>query len=166
MECWSELERVAFGRRLADGRRAKQLTQDDIAVIFDLGKQAVSHWERGRNQPTAEQLSILARELEVSADWLLSGRAAACLPPELAPERLASLPDDLLQQAIVRPTEPRIGPDSRLVERLPAVLACNSRPIAVLVGQALASQSNYSVACAGGDTMMVRCEYGTCRVMQ
>ncbi|MEY5097868.1 MAG: hypothetical protein RJA36_587 [Pseudomonadota bacterium] len=67
MECWSEFERVAFGRRLADARRAKQLTQDDIAV---------------------------------------------------------------------------------------------------LVGQALASQSNYSVACAGGDTMMVRCEYGTCRVMQ
>lgn len=100
MECWSELERVAFGRRLADARQAKGLTQDDIAAIFDISKQAVSHWERGRNQPTAEQLSILARELQVSADWLLSGRAAPNLPPELSPDRLASLPDDLLQQAI------------------------------------------------------------------
>ncbi len=96
---------------------------------------------------------------------------AAAPAPTLAPAPVAAYvapvaPVVGAATAIVRPTEPRIGPDSRIVERLPAVLACNSRPIAVLVGQALASQSNYSVACAGGDTMMVRCEYGTCRVMQ
>lgn len=65
-----------------------------------------------------------------------------------------------------RAPEARIGPDSRTVERMPEALRCNPRPLAVLVGQAMASQSTYSVACTGGDSLLVRCEYGACRVLR
>lgn len=65
-----------------------------------------------------------------------------------------------------RAPEPRTGPDSRIVERLPEVLACNREPTALLVGDALTSLAVYSVKCTTGETITARCEYGTCRVLR
>jgi hypothetical protein len=84
----------------------------------------------------------------------------AAPPPADAPPAVGQ------ETAPARAAEPRIGPDSRAVERMPEVLRCNPKPVAVLVGQALASQATYSVTCTGGDSLLARCEYGTCRVLR
>lgn len=70
-----------LGQRIKDLRVSANLTQEQLGQRFALGerealsKQAISAWEAGRNQPTAEQLSVLADTFKVSADVLL-GRSS------------------------------------------------------------------------------------------
>ena len=57
------------------------------------------------------------------------------------------------------------GGDSWTVERLSEVKACNATPKAVLNAKGPGFES-YTVGCKNGDALLVRCEYGQCRVMR
>lgn len=59
------------------GRREKQgLKQADLAAAVRVSPQAVSKWERGENAPDISVLAPLARLLDVSVEWLLTGGPA------------------------------------------------------------------------------------------
>ncbi len=94
MDAWGKNEKVAFGLRLHDARERKGLSQPDVAALFDITKQAVSAWEKGRNLPTVEQLARLAREFETSADWLVFGELRAKAFSDQLLERVAKLSQD------------------------------------------------------------------------
>lgn len=66
----------AFGRRLREARCAAGLTQSDLGEGLatdggDLLKAAISAWELGRCSPNVQQLTLICRRLNVSADKLL-----------------------------------------------------------------------------------------------
>lgn len=67
------LDLKAFGRRLREARKAAELTQEQLAAFVDLGKQSVSHWEKGRNAPELHVLVVVAKEIGKSLDWLVLG---------------------------------------------------------------------------------------------
>lgn len=71
-----------MGSILARVRKARALTQTELgaAMAPPASLTTVSHWERGRRQPDADQLRELCRILHVSADVLLERR-----PFELGP---------------------------------------------------------------------------------
>jgi transcriptional regulator with XRE-family HTH domain len=97
MEQWTDVERAAFGRRLAAARADKQMTQTEVGVMFGLGKAAVSSWEKGRNSPTAEQLARLSAEYGSPVEWLLLSRRpdlAVLMTPKA--RRIAELYDECL----------------------------------------------------------------------
>jgi transcriptional regulator with XRE-family HTH domain len=67
-----------LGQRIRELREQAKLTQDQLGAKFHvlgenevLGKQAISAWEAGRNQPNAAQLAVLCGTFNVSADTLL-----------------------------------------------------------------------------------------------
>lgn len=39
---------TTFGEQLSAARKAKGLTQEDLAVRVNASRQAISHWENGR----------------------------------------------------------------------------------------------------------------------
>ena len=61
----------AFGRRIAEARRAAGLTQPDLAEKMGISFQAVSNWERGESMPDIAKLPELAAILGMSIDALL-----------------------------------------------------------------------------------------------
>lgn len=63
---------IAMGRKIAEGRRRRGLTQDQLAEQLGVSFQAVSSWERGENEPDRVHLVQLARALDMSTDDLLS----------------------------------------------------------------------------------------------
>lgn len=74
-----------IGRRIAELRRNKGLTQDDIAEHLGVSSQAVSKWENDISYPDIALLAPLASLLDVSVDTLLAGEKEAVmrvLPPE------------------------------------------------------------------------------------
>ena len=90
MDAWTDEDRRAFGARLAEARKRRGLSQVDVAAALDLKtKQAVSHWEVGRNTPSAEQLAMLSAEYKVSVSSLLLG--AVQLPAQSAMPLTAEL---------------------------------------------------------------------------
>ncbi len=53
-----------FGEQLADARKAKGMTQDQLATEMNITRQGVSRWENGRSLPDAETLKRLSQVLE------------------------------------------------------------------------------------------------------
>ncbi len=63
-----------LGARIAERRRARGLTQSQIADCMRVSPQAVSKWERGLACPDLTILDDLADLLGVGIEELLTGR--------------------------------------------------------------------------------------------
>lgn len=62
---------MSFAENLKILRKEKYLSQEQLAEIMDVSRQAVSKWEQGSGYPETEKLIELAKKLDVSLDVLL-----------------------------------------------------------------------------------------------
>ncbi|HWT74271.1 MAG TPA: helix-turn-helix transcriptional regulator [Mobilitalea sp.] len=62
---------MSFAENLKLIRKERNITQEHLAEILDVTRQAVSKWESGCGYPETEKLLILSKELNVSLDYLL-----------------------------------------------------------------------------------------------
>lgn len=60
-----------FGIRLAECRRNKNLTQEELANRLGVTPQALSKWEKGLSSPDISMVCSICGVLDVSADYLL-----------------------------------------------------------------------------------------------
>ncbi|MBQ2278130.1 MAG: helix-turn-helix transcriptional regulator [Clostridia bacterium] len=76
---------MTLGEKLSEKRRAKNMTQDDVAEKLGVTPQAVSKWENDASCPDISLLPTLASLYETTIDELLSKEAAPAVtfvPPE------------------------------------------------------------------------------------
>lgn len=78
---------MTFGEKLQRLRARKGLSQDALAELLDVSRQAVSKWERDETMPEAEKIIRISDCFQVTTDYLLKDG------PERFPERGHSLPD-------------------------------------------------------------------------
>lgn len=81
-----------FADRLIEMRRAKGLSQEELARELGLSRQAVSKWERAESAPDIGNLVALANIYDVSLDQLVRGVEAAIEPDEADAADAASAP--------------------------------------------------------------------------
>lgn len=62
---------VLIGKKIAELRKRKNMTQPELADAMGISFQAVSNWERGNSMPDISKLSDLAEILGTSVDDLL-----------------------------------------------------------------------------------------------
>ena len=62
---------MSFAENLKQLRKEKQLSQEELAEILDVSRQAVSKWEQGIGYPEVEKLLLLSGKLRVSLDSLM-----------------------------------------------------------------------------------------------
>ena len=60
-----------FGQRLKEVRKKNRETQDDLALILDVGKSHISEMERGNRTTTAEKIVLICAHYHISSDYLL-----------------------------------------------------------------------------------------------
>ena len=63
------------GKRIVAFRKAKNMTQTELADQMNVSFQAVSNWERGNSMPDISKLPQLAELFGCSVDELLDGRS-------------------------------------------------------------------------------------------
>ena len=76
---------MTFGEKLQQVRKAAGLSQEQLAELVGMSRQAVSKWETDQAAPDIDKLALLCGVLGVSADELL-GREA---PPRTSAWRNA-----------------------------------------------------------------------------
>lgn len=62
-----------IGKFIAENRKKKNMTQQDLANLLNVGSKTISRWETGRHMPDLSMLLPLSEELEVSVHELLLG---------------------------------------------------------------------------------------------
>ena len=62
---------MTFGEKLQKLRARAGLSQDQLAELLDVSRQAVSKWERNEAMPEAEKIIRISRQFGVSTDYLL-----------------------------------------------------------------------------------------------
>lgn len=86
------MERRTLGSFLAALRKAKGLTQQQLADLLHVSNKAVSRWERDECAPDLSLIPVIADLFGVTADELLRGqRAAPGETPTPSPRRAAEL---------------------------------------------------------------------------
>lgn len=68
------MDQKETGRFIADKRRAKNLTQEQLAQRLGVSNKTVSKWENGRNMPDYAIVEQLCKELDITIRELLEGK--------------------------------------------------------------------------------------------
>ena len=68
-----------IGSKIAEARKKKHLTQEQLAELLNVSRQSISRWESNQTYPDMDKIVFLAEILEVSCDYLLTDQA---LPQE------------------------------------------------------------------------------------
>ena len=76
------METMEFSHRLYQLRRARGLSQEELAHTVGVSRQAVQKWEAGASAPDLDNLSALADYFGVTLDYLVRGAEAG---PQAAP---------------------------------------------------------------------------------
>lgn len=71
---------MEFGQRLADVRKARNISQEALAEALGVSRQAVSKWETGESKPDVGNLIALCDTLEMNIEYLCFGRSATPEP--------------------------------------------------------------------------------------
>lgn len=109
---------VQLGTRVAERRRAQNITQVQLAELLDVSQQTVTAYEVGRRRMPLSSLPVIARYLGVSVEELLGDDAAAG-------KRRGPTP--LLQQKIERLSRLPKAKQKFVMEILDGVLSQASR---------------------------------------
>lgn len=62
---------MEFQNRLYDLRKRSGLSQEELANLVGVTRQAVQKWEAGTSRPDMDNLAALARYFNVTLDWLI-----------------------------------------------------------------------------------------------
>ena len=62
---------MSFGENLQTVRKKNQLSQEGLAEMLGVSRQAVSKWELGEGYPEVDKLLLLSKKLNISLDSLL-----------------------------------------------------------------------------------------------
>lgn len=102
---------MTLSEKLLYCRKKNGLSQDKLAEIIGVSRQAVSKWENGESEPELSKLRLLAACFRVSPGWLLSEEepAAESAAPASDPSDTAKAAQDAQQSQ--QPAAPQQGYD-------------------------------------------------------
>ena len=79
-----------IGARIAERRRQMSLTQENVAEMMEVSVQMISNLERGNKAIRIDNLIRLSQVLNVSTDYILTGRLT-CAEANCLSEKISRL---------------------------------------------------------------------------
>ena len=81
----SDVKRTVIGLRLFNARKARGITQQELADKIGMTKRMIANYEGTSEGPTVERLSELAHALGVTVSYLLGESTQKNIEPEIPP---------------------------------------------------------------------------------
>jgi transcriptional regulator with XRE-family HTH domain len=66
---------MSFGKRLRDLRQSKKISQTDLGTKIGVKQSMITKYEHGESMPSIEMMISIAKELDVSIDYLVGASA-------------------------------------------------------------------------------------------
>ena len=112
---------MSIGERITELRKAKNVSQNQIAKALSVSRQAVSKWETGQSLPDSLNLIKLADLLETDIEYLTTGRQVVpTRPPVLVPT--IETVEKIVEKPVVQVVE-------KIVEREVPVIKYIEKPV-------------------------------------
>ena len=93
---------MTIGEKLAELRKQKNLTQENVAETLNVTRQTISNWELGQTVPDLEQSKALSKLYQISLDELVGNDMKEILAEKISnTEKLAGLSIKLLKGIII-----------------------------------------------------------------
>ena len=103
---------TSLGENIKRRREEPKLSQEYVAERLGVSRQAVSKWETGQSEPTAGNLVLLAKLLELSLSELVEPESAGPAAPDSPPARRKNVyiePGYCLVIAVILVIDARVG---------------------------------------------------------
>lgn len=71
-----------FGEKIKEARKAKKMTQKELAKKIDVAHNSVSDWENDKSKPDADTIELLCGILEIAPNYLLATSTDEFTPAE------------------------------------------------------------------------------------
>ncbi len=71
---YKSVKEINISKNIAELRKQKGITQEQLALALNISPQAVSKWETNTSLPDAQTLPLIAEYFDVSIDYLYFGR--------------------------------------------------------------------------------------------
>ena len=131
---------TSVGKQIRDARRAKGLTQDDLAKEMNVGRTVVSKWETANRLPDAETLLRLSRVLDYSFESESTLRASAPTPgsgtlPDVPPQTASS--EAPMTEVLLPEEVSDMGPSEDDAESAPEKKPGEKQHLPVILGLSL-----------------------------
>lgn len=96
------MDRTAVAKRVAEGRKARGMTQEELAAMADVSPTHISVLERGVKLPNLDTFIAIANALDVSADYLLQDVVNCSEETQIneLTSRLMELPEDTRKRIV------------------------------------------------------------------
>ncbi len=85
------MNQIAIGRFIAQKRKEKNLTQDQLAEKIGISNKTISKWECGKSMPDYSIIKVLCQELEVEIAELMNGEMSDHRTPQLDNQQLLEM---------------------------------------------------------------------------
>ena len=76
---------MTFGSRLRTARKAKQLTQKELAAKINAKHNSISNWENNQNMPDPDTIQNLCWALDVEPNYFFTTEGISSLPANIIP---------------------------------------------------------------------------------
>lgn len=76
---------MTFGSRLRTARKAKQLTQKELAAKINAAHNSISNWENNQNMPDPDTIQNLCWALDVEPNYFFATEGISSLPSNIIP---------------------------------------------------------------------------------
>ena len=112
---------MSIGERIAELRKAVDLSQGQVASLLNVSRQAVSKWENDTSSPDTVRLIQLADVLNTDVEYLATGKAANARVEKVyisVPEIREKIVEKPVEKPVIRYVEkPIIKTYERTVEK-------------------------------------------------
>lgn len=68
----NEVNEMSFGEKLKLVRKDRNITQEALAELLNVSRQAISKWESDNGYPETEKLLLISKTLNISIDYLMN----------------------------------------------------------------------------------------------
>ena len=73
---------LSFGEKIKNARKAKNLTQKQLAIKIGAAHNSISDWENNKNKPDPDTIELLCGVLDMTPNYLLASEADDFSPEE------------------------------------------------------------------------------------